>query len=294
VVSNCIISRNSAGGGAGGGAYNGTLVGCLLSSNSANWGGGAYMGTLKNCTLSGNTAGSYGGGVQEATLYNCIVYYNNCGTGPDYYSCTFGYSCTTSDPGGSGNITVAPQFANAAGGDYRLLSNSPCIDKGANAQAAGATDLDGNARIVNGTVDMGAYEYQLTGNGDTDGDGIPDWWETTHGLNPAVSNSPTANADGDGLPDFKEYVCNTDPTNPLSCFRITDAAFSNPALFTVWYQSVTDRFYVLSLCTNLMAPGWTNVPGQGPRSGVGGTDSMNDTNPPANKAFYRVNVTLPP
>jgi len=57
-------------------------------------------------------------------------------------------------------ITNTPLFLDAAIGDYRLQSGSPCIDAGTN-EVVATTDLDGNARIVNGTVDMGAYEYQV-------------------------------------------------------------------------------------------------------------------------------------
>ena len=58
-------------------------------------------------------------------------------------------SCYTNDPG----------FVDAANGDYRLASGSPCIDAGDNAYVTTATDLAGNARIANGTVDIGCYEY---------------------------------------------------------------------------------------------------------------------------------------
>ena len=75
VVSNCVLTGNSAAG-LGGGACFGTLKSCTLSGNSAGYGGGASSGTLNNCTLTGNSASDSGGGVDNGTLNNCIVYYN--------------------------------------------------------------------------------------------------------------------------------------------------------------------------------------------------------------------------
>jgi hypothetical protein len=45
-------------------------------------------------------------------------------------------------------------------GSLRLQSNSPCINAGNNSYVTSATDLDGNPRIMGGSVDIGAYEYQ--------------------------------------------------------------------------------------------------------------------------------------
>ncbi len=81
-----------------------------------------------------------------------------------------------------GNISDAPQFANAGGEDFHEAPNSPTIDAGALDSALSATDLDGNARIFGATVDMGAYEY------------IPGLVTTTT----TVVNTATTNSGGPG------------------------------------------------------------------------------------------------
>ncbi|MFH0909617.1 MAG: choice-of-anchor Q domain-containing protein, partial [bacterium] len=161
VLNNCTLSGNS--GWMGGGAGAGMLNNCTLSGNSGWMGGGVNWGTLNNCTLSSNSAGSEGGGAYDGTLNNCIVYYNTAPDGANYFGDTaFTNSCTTPDPGGAGNITNAPSFVDLAA-NLRLNADSPCIDAGRNeAWMTGASDLDGNPRLFNGRVDMGAYEYTMS------------------------------------------------------------------------------------------------------------------------------------
>ncbi len=53
-------------------------------------------------------------------------------------------------------------------------------------------------------------------NTDTDGDGIPDWWETQYGLNPNDPADAFKDSDGDRVPNLWEYLRGTDPTNPNS------------------------------------------------------------------------------
>ena len=156
---NCKLSGNSATN--GGGAYQALLNNCTFTGNSANTGGGAVYATMNNSTLAGNSAGSVGG-ASLSVLNNCILYYNTATDSPNYTSSTLSYSCAT--PlfiGGTGNIDVEPLFVDRLNGDLRLQSNSPCINLGDNAYVDGATDVDGNPRIVNGTVDIGACEWQV-------------------------------------------------------------------------------------------------------------------------------------
>ena len=123
-------------------------------------GGGAAGCTLNNCTLSGNSA-DYGGGAVDSTPNNCIVYYNGAKNEDNYQDSFLSYSCTTPLPtNGIANLTHAPLFVDYAGGNLRLQSNSPCVNAGSNASAPAGPDLDGNSRIVGGTVDVGAYEFQ--------------------------------------------------------------------------------------------------------------------------------------
>lgn len=51
---------------------------------------------------------------------------------------------------------------------------------------------------------------------DTDGDGIPDFYESRHGRDPLVIEAPPADLDGDGFTDLVEYQRGTNPQLALS------------------------------------------------------------------------------
>jgi len=174
VLSNCVIVGNAAFV-EGGGALSGTYENCLFTGNTAPSGGAVVEGILNNCTVTGNSASIEGGGLFDSggagtgssppmSANNCIVYGNTAPVGSNYYPSTMvqlNFSCTTPmSTNGLGNITNDPAFVNPAVNDFHLQSNSPCINAGENAYAPSGSDLDGNPRIVGGTVDMGAYEYQ--------------------------------------------------------------------------------------------------------------------------------------
>jgi len=165
---NCKVMSNSCIGGLGGGGIYSTMSTCLLAGNSADQGGGAFQGSFYNCTFIGNTASSDGGGEYGAIVTNCIIYYNSGNLYPNVWPTyngigSLGYCCTTPLPAGIGNFTNAPLFVDLAGGDYHLMSNSPCINAGINFAINTGTDLDGNPRLIDGIVDIGAYEYPSPG-----------------------------------------------------------------------------------------------------------------------------------
>ncbi len=158
---NCVLANNESNLHSGG-AHMGQLENCLIYGNRAptGTGGGIVNAIARNCTIYGNTCAGSGGGVSAdldgglaiGTNFNCIVYGNTASIDANIYTVVPSFNCYTNDP----------HFMRAEAGDFRLRYNSPCIDAGNNAYVTNTVDFAGNPRKVNGTVDIGAYEYSAS------------------------------------------------------------------------------------------------------------------------------------
>lgn len=174
------ITNNSAG--AIGGAYIGGAGDIIYITNNTITGNNA------------NTEGSDSGGLSvilyhdtdTAQIYNNIIWNNstNGGRGTDilifndsnrngtpsqvnifnndFDQSVAGFYSQRPIPIDSSNFNnLDPLFVDVTGSDYHLTESSPVIDMGTNSAPQLPTfDKDENPRIANGTVDMGAYEYQ--------------------------------------------------------------------------------------------------------------------------------------
>ena len=99
------------------------------------------------------------------------------------------------------------------------------------------------------------------------------------------------NTDADAYTDYQEYVADTDGADSNDYFRIT--AVTTASSVTVYFDSSSNRWYTMEGRANLIEGTWTNIPGAGPQTGGGGSDSMQDTNVPSRGPFYRMQVKLP-
>lgn len=188
-------------------------------------------------------------------------------------------------PSGSGNFTNAPLFVDLPGGNLRLQSISPCINAGNNTYVVNATDLDGLARIVAGTVDVGAYECQSPA--------LLDFflWMQSYGL-PTAASAIYADADNDRQNNWQEWIAGSDPTNAASLLRLQPPVLTPPGLLLRW-TSDTNHTYFVQRATNLQGPSSfnlvrTNIPG------LPGTTAYTDTAAPyLPAAFYRVGSSSP-
>jgi len=147
-----------------------TFVNNLIASNSASEGGGFFLygstAVIANNTIAYNQASENGGGVYDywagATIANNIIVGSRDGEGilaieRAHPRPTISYNDVWGNADGDysgcqpgeGDISFGPLFADTSLGDYHLLVNSPCIDRGDTAW--GFRDPDSSRN------DIGAY-----------------------------------------------------------------------------------------------------------------------------------------
>lgn len=142
----------------------------IVANTSDSAGGGVSCGgdqiLIVNCTFNGNVADSGCALSAPDVVANCIIWGNQepqlSGISGDYNYCII-----EGGESGPGIIDADPLFVDPDGpddipgnldDDLRVRLDSPAVNAGSNSYVISTTDFDGNPRVQDGVVDIGAFE----------------------------------------------------------------------------------------------------------------------------------------
>jgi hypothetical protein len=120
---------------------------------------------------------------------------------------------------------------------------------------------------------------------DTDGDGLPDYWEAANATDPLVADAQ-ADPDADGATNLEEFGAGTNPQSALSSLKLVVLAVG-PALTKLQFLAVPNRDYSVLRSDSLGTPTWLTLQdvtaGSEPR-----LITIDDIGPVLASRFYRV------
>lgn len=125
------------------------------------------------------------------------------------------------------------------------------------------------------------FIFGTTTGGDTDGDGLPDVWETTYFGN--LGQTASGDFDHDDTNNLAEYCLGLVPNSGSSRFAATRSASGQ-----LQWPSVIGVTFKIERSTTLAAGSWQVLENAFP--GTAGTASYTDATPPVGKAFYKVTL----
>lgn len=133
------------------------------------------------------------------------------------------------------------------------------------------------------------YSLEAVAEADTDGDGMPNEWESAHGLDPMASWDARRDDDGDGMDNVSEFIAGTFPDSKQSVFKAHLEPGAGAA--TLDWPGTTNRTYAVFHATNLVDSDWS-VLGANSNLVCASNAAMGVAvaTPPASACYYRIQV----
>ena len=126
---------------------------------------------------------------------------------------------------------------------------------------------------------------------DTDGDGIPDWWESLYGLNPNDLLDATFDRDGDGKSNLSEYLAGTNPNDPLSVLKSSIAKSGGQTV--IRFTAAANKGYTIQFKNTLLDATWQKLTDLAADPAVRSLE-IPDPAPGFPTRFYRVVTPIQP
>ena len=92
---------------------------------------------------------------------------------------------------------------------------------------------------------------------DTDGDGIPDYWENLYALNPNMPADAALDADGDGVSNLDEFLVGSNPNDAADPVRIISTRTSGTDFFFT-LRTIPGRTYRIEFTDPINPAAWQN------------------------------------
>ncbi len=153
----------------------------------------------------------------------------------------------------------------------------------ANVQPSQTGNYSVSLANILGTASV-APSFSLSILADTDGDRMPDVWETAHGLDPKTADGGS-DPDGDGATNWEEYQADTDPLDASQQLRLSISLLGGaPALD---FESRSNRTYSVQFSESLEGSTWQSLSDIVARS-TNHLERVLDLSPSGGPRYYRV------
>lgn len=200
-------------------------------------------------------------------------------------------------------FTVTVDGAMIPRGDYDFIANETANDSALafhfpNLYTGNPDDLfEVRATWQRGNISLSDTRLVKAAPGailDSDGDGLPDYWESQNDLdpnNPDGEEGADSDKDGDGLSAILEFLADFDPLDSTDGHLLTPVVSPDNGTWRLQFPVIPNRRYQVEACDDLA--GWEPL---GSSFTVGTANPLyqwHDPEPVAGKRFYRVSIELP-